>query len=160
MMNDSMQNKLTVLKKLAHRLNEEGITWALGASMLLYFKGVVPDFHDIDLMIINEDADCVKTIFSEMGELQPPNPNDKYQTKTFLEFIIDGVDVDVMAGFAIVKDGAVIDCSLQRDQITEIMDLDGEHIPLQSLTLWSRYYDLMGRSAKSALIEQYLNKQI
>lgn len=43
-----VQKKIDLLKKIAHCFNEAGITWALGASMLLYFKGVVPDFHDID----------------------------------------------------------------------------------------------------------------
>ena len=40
-----------------------------------------------------------------MGEIQPPNPNSKYKTKSFMEFIIDSIDVDVMAGFSIVSDG-------------------------------------------------------
>lgn len=32
-----VEDKIKLLKKIAHKFNEENITWALGASMLLYF---------------------------------------------------------------------------------------------------------------------------
>ena len=31
--------------------------------MLLYFKGIAKDFHDIDVMVTDEDADAAKEIF-------------------------------------------------------------------------------------------------
>ena len=97
------ERKLALLKRIAHRFNQAGITWALGASMMLYFKGIARDFHDLDLMIVNEDASIAQRILSEMGVLQPPMPNPKYKSKMFLEFVIDGIDVDLIAGFAIVS---------------------------------------------------------
>ena len=45
------QKKIELLQKIAHRLNEAHVQWALGASMLLYFKGITSAFHDIDLMV-------------------------------------------------------------------------------------------------------------
>lgn len=151
--------KIEVLKKIAHRFNEAHIVWALGASMLLYFKGITSEFHDIDLMIANEDVECVRTILSEMGKIQPPNPNSKYRTKTFMEFIIDSIDVDVMAGFSIISDGRVFDCSLQEEQVVEKMSLGTELIPLQSPLLWREYYQLMGRTEKVKMIECALSRQ-
>lgn len=65
-----VREKIELLKKIAHRFNESNVVWALGASMLLYFKGIVPDFHDIDLMVVNSDVECVRRILSEMGEIQ------------------------------------------------------------------------------------------
>lgn len=151
--------KIELLKKIAHRFNEFNIVWALGASMLLYFKGIASDFHDVDLMIANSDVECVRKILSEMGEIQPPNPNSKYQTKTFMEFIIDFIDVDVMAGFSILNDGKLFDCSLKEESIIEWMPLDGEKIPLQSPLLWCEYYKLMGRKEKVEMIEKaFLNR--
>ena len=73
-----------------------------------------------------------------------------------MEFVIDGVDVDVMAGFSIVSDGMAHDCSLQKEQIVETFMLDGEVIPLQSVELWRRYYALMGRSSKVDMIDRHL----
>ena len=151
------QEKIELLKKIAHRLSEAHVLWALGASMLLYFKGIASEFHDIDLMIAEADAECVRAILSEMGELQPPNPNPKYQTKVFMEFKIDSIDVDVMAGFSIVSGGKIFDCSLQESQIAEKMFLETEAIPLQSPLLWCEYYRLMGRTEKAEMIERALS---
>ena len=152
----STEEKIELLKKIAHRFDKARIVWALGASMLLYFKGIVPDFHDIDLMISDDDAEYVRSILSEMGKLQPPNPNAKYRTKTFMEFTIDGIDVDVMAGFSVLSDGKLFDCSLKEDQIVEKIALGSELIPLQSPQLWCEYYRLMGRDEKARMIEDAL----
>lgn len=149
--------KIALLKEIARKFQVSHITWALGASMLLYFKGIVPEFHDIDLMISNEDAASVREILSEMGEIQPPNPNPGYQTRTFMEFVIDSVDVDVMAGFSILHDGKLYDCSLSKDQIVEWLTLGDVRIPLQSPTLWCRYYELMGRQEKADMIRGALS---
>lgn len=153
------QEKIQLLLKIAHRLNEAGVEWALGASMMLYFKDITSDFHDIDLMVVDRDAECVRTILSEMGELCPPDPmpNPMYRTKAFMEFLIDSIEVDVMAGFAIVHEGTVYDCSLREDQIVEKMLLGTEVIPLQSPRLWCKYYRLMGRPQKADMIEKALS---
>ena len=151
-----MQKKIELLQKIAHRFNEANVEWALGASMLLYFKGIVSEVHDIDLMVSTRDAELVREILSEMGELHPANPisNPMYRTKVFMEFTIASVDIDVMAGFAIVNEGKIYDCSLYKEQIVERMTLGTEIIPLQSLILWCTYYRLMGRNEKADLIEE------
>ena len=153
-----IQEKIELLKKIAHRFNEAHVVWAIGASMLLYFKGITSEFHDIDLMVSDTDVGCVRKILSEMGEIQPFKPNPKYQTKAFMEFTIDSMDVDVMAGFSIVSEGKLFDCSLQKEQIVEKMLLGAELIPLQSPLLWCEYYRLMGRNEKVEMIESAVSK--
>lgn len=99
----------------------------------------------------------------EMGELRPsdPVPNPMCRTKTFMEFLIESIEesieVDVMAGFAIVHEGTVYDCSLREEQIVEKMPLGTEVIPLQSPQLWCKYYRLMGRPQKVDMIEKALS---
>ena len=51
-----IQKKIELLQKIAHRFNEANIEWALGASMLLYFKGIISEFHDIDFMMLNRSG--------------------------------------------------------------------------------------------------------
>lgn len=155
---NELNKKIKLLKEIAQQFNTAYITWALGASMLLYFKGITSTFNDIDLMISNDDAESVQKILSEMGELQPPNPNPKYKTKVFMEFVINSVDVDVMAGFSILNDGKIYDCSLDKDQIVEWFTLGNTKIPLQSPLLWCEYYKLMGRKEKVDMIERVLSK--
>ena len=148
---DEREKKLKVLRRIARALNEEGVLWALGGSLLLYFKGRAYTFHDIDIMAGEGDIETVKRRLCALGELLPQKPNPGYKTRHFLEFVIDGVEVDVMAGFVIVKDGVDYDCSLRPEQVAEHISLDGENIPLQRLSDWRRYYELMGRPEKAAL---------
>src|SRR5574344_1658989 len=123
MINEEIKTKLSVLVKIAHLLNSNNITYGIGASLLLYFKGKTDTFHDIDIMVIDSDANKVKELLKSIGRLEPPNPNTKYKTKCFLEFNIDGVEVDVMSGFIIVKDGIDYDCSLNKEDIKDFIKL-------------------------------------
>ncbi|MFH1513542.1 MAG: hypothetical protein ABIG45_09340 [Bacillota bacterium] len=147
------EKKLKALAAIARKLNQDGITWAVGGSMLLYFKNIVPEFHDIDIMVMEEDAQAAKEALMRMGALKPSKPKPQYKTKTFLEFVVGGVEVDVLAGFAIVKDGVEYDCSLKKGEITEFAVLENEKIPLHSLTAWRRNYELMGEAFKVKLID-------
>lgn len=46
-----MEKRLAALKRVASLLNGAGIPWALGASGMLYLRGIAPAFHDLDVMI-------------------------------------------------------------------------------------------------------------
>lgn len=156
----TVKEKLELLEKIAYYFNKENVEWALGASMLLYFKGITTEFHDIDLMVSTDDAKKVKDILLGMGKIQESNQNQDsiYRTKIFMEFVIDDIDVDVMVGLAIIYEGKLYDCSLSKDQIVEKIKLGKELVPLQSPQLWCKYYQLMGRKEKVKMIERYLLK--
>lgn len=148
------EKKLAVLSRLARALNGRQAVWAVGASLLLYLKGKAPSFHDIDLMVAEADVGKAKEALLSLGTLQAPNPNAQYKTKHFLEFTIDGVEVDVMAGFCIVKDGAAHYFPLKKEDIQDAVYVNGELVPLQSLAAWRTYYQLMGRVDKVGMIGQ------
>lgn len=152
-MSHETEHKLQVLTTVARHFNEAGSTWAVGASLLLFFKGKTDTFHDIDIMILEADVDVVKAIISDLGTIQPANPNSKYTTHHFIEATIDGVDLDIMAGFGIIKDGIEYDCSLKKEQIIEHIQIGGQEIPLQSLELWKHYYTLMDRENKVKMLK-------
>lgn len=57
-----IQKKLNVLSMIAESLNKNNITWAIGASLLLYFKGIANEFNDIDIIIDEKDVEKVKKI--------------------------------------------------------------------------------------------------
>ena len=71
-----------------------------------------------------------------------------------MEFVVDEVDIDVMAGFVIVDHDKEYDCSLQEEQIVEHKMVNGVNIPLQSVALWRDYYKWMHRDKKVAMIDQ------
>ena len=151
-----LERKLYALTRIAHLLNNSNVTWAVGASVLLYFKGIVDNFHDIDIVISEDDIDTVKELLSSCGTLQPPNPNVRYKTRAFLEYVIDGVDVDVMAGLVILGGEDEHYFPLMQESIADYIQLNDSTVPLQSLEEWKQYYSLMGRTEKVKLIEQAL----
>lgn len=150
-----IQSKLKVLAKIGQALNDGEVTWAVGASLLLYIKGIVTDFHDIDLMVAQEDIKKTRRILASFGSLQPSQPTSQYKTADFLEFVIDGVDVDVMGGLVIVADGKSHAFPLQKEGIHGFARIGGVLIPLQSVKEWRIYYALMGRTDKIKIIDIY-----
>ena len=150
-MND-IDHKLDVLATIAERFNREGVTWAVGASLLLYLKGKIDVFHDIDIMLMEEDIDKAKAILSSLGDVQRPGPKAQYKTRHFLECSIAGVDIDIMAGMVIVSDGKEHDCTLRKAEIAETVLVHGQQIPLHSLAIWKHYYELMGRKDRAEMI--------
>ena len=148
-----VEKKLEVLSKVARELNDNNITWAIGASLLLYIKGISSEFHDIDIMVAESDVQALKNILLSLGELQPKNPNIQYKTKQFLEFKVEGVDIDVMAGFVIVNKGRSFYFPLDKDNIMDYTEINGVKIPLQSIKEWRNYYELMGRTEKVKIID-------
>ena len=147
---------LHVLAEIAHVFNREQIHWALGASMLLYFNGKTDVFHDIDLMVSADDAERARELLLGMqGEERHNAANAMYRTKYFYEFVLQGVDIDLMAGMIIVHDGKEEDCSLREDKIERFIEVEQEQIPLYSLKEWRQFYTWMGREKKvEMMLEQ------
>ena len=120
----NQEKKLEVLVKIAHLFKEHDITWAVGASLLLYFKGIVDDFHDLDLLIHMKDAFKAKELLSSLGEIEIPENNPMFTTKHFYKFKVEDVDIDMMAGFGVIYEGQEYDLALHEDQIEEYKEID------------------------------------
>lgn len=152
-MQKTTEDKLRVLSSIAARLNEKNITWAVGASALLYFNKIVGEFNDLDLMVDDKDALAAKEILLTMGTLHHSDPNRRYRTKHFFEYTIDGVEVDLIGGFVILREDVEQDCSLHADEIAAKVQVNGQTIPLHSVPVWRSYYEWMGRGEKVKLID-------
>jgi hypothetical protein len=152
---DDANSKLNLLSQIAKELNNKEVTWAIGASMLLYFKGIVSEFHDIDIMVTEECIDQTIEILSSFGIMQSPNPNVSYKTNHFIEFLVEGVEIDVMAGLVILNQEKEHRFTLTKENIKEFTEINGVRIPLQSLEEWRTYYHLMGREEKVNLIDAW-----
>ena len=151
----NIKDKLTMLSQIAKELNDKNATWAIGGSVLLYLKGVTSEFNDIDIMIAEEDVETVKEALLSFGKMQAPNPNLEYKTKYFFEFQVDGVDIDVMAGFIIMDKGKECYFPLNKEHIKDFTEINGIKIPLQSLEEWRTFYQLMGRVEKVNMIDAW-----
>lgn len=145
---------LHVLAEIAGIYNREKVHWALGASLLLYFNGKTKVFHDIDLMTTLEDANKAKELLLQHGAILSCSAhNTMYKTKYFYEFVMEGVEIDLMAGMVIVHDDREEDCSMDVHKIERFVELENERIPLYSLKEWRQFYEWMGREKKVLMID-------
>lgn len=143
------------LRKIAELFAVGNITYGVGASMLLYFKGLEAEPRDLDLIVALEDATKADKILSVIGEKQAPNPNVHYSTRFFGEYVIDGIDVDVMAGFKIKSVGKEVEYILD-SKVLESLDSKGVTIWLCPLEDWFVLYLLMpNRQERASTIHDF-----
>ena len=150
-----MEHKLNVLSRIAAALNGRQITWAVGASGMLYLNGITDRFNDLDILIDEEDIAKAKTILDTMGSLQERIPNPNFKTRHFLEYVIEGVEVDVMAGFIITKDGKDHHLPFDASHIERTVTVNEQAIPLQLRSDWQHYYVLLDRPHKALMCKEH-----
>ena len=155
-----INGKLAVLAKLVSALDDAGVTFAVGASAMLFLRGAVDSFNDIDLTAALPDAERAAAVLGGLGEALPPDAQPHYKTRFFREYVIDGVEADLIAGMVIVSDGVAHDCPLCPEDITRTVTACGVKVPLHALACWRRYYALMGRQAKAERIDDALEDRL
>lgn len=148
-----MDPKLQVLVKIANALNAKGVRWAVGGSALLFLKGIVFSFNDLDISVMLEDSQKAREALKEIGDYHSSERLSK--SKVFDEFTIDGVDVDLVSGMILESYGKEYDVSFKNENV-EHMELEGADIILDSLEAWYEIYNLQGRSEKARYIKDYL----
>jgi len=95
-------DKLLVLTQLADLLNRQKLRWAVGGSLMLYLRGVVSDFEDIDLFVTLEDAQQVIELLDQVAIPQETVPSEQFQTVVYKKYLMDGVFIDIMAGLRLL----------------------------------------------------------
>lgn len=148
------------LYKIAKELNENKVTWALGASMLLYYKGIKTRPNDIDLIIDTKDVEKADRILCRMGTKLPANPHLDYGTRYFYEYVIDRVDIDVMSGFIIKRKDKAYEYKIRPDSFDKF-DIRDTACYLCPIEDWYVLYCLMpDREEKVRMLEQYFSKTL
>lgn len=145
------------LSYMGEKLNDSNIAWAVGASILLNQFGLIDKPHDIDIFVDIKDIDRADEILKSIGEKKKWEETATYSTKYFYEYIIDEIDVDVMAGFAVNHTSGVFEYKFDQDSISEFIVINGVNVPFTSLEDWYVIYQLIpNREQKVKMIEKYL----
>lgn len=153
---EERDKKLKVLAALAADLNESDILWAVGASAMLFLRGIVPEFRDIDLLVCEEDIDIAREILLRHGTLLPAKADDRFDSRHFLQFDADGVEIDLIAGFVVNSaDGQQHVCPLEVEEVDACVDVFEQAVALHSLQVWYKYYTWMGRTDRVKTIENF-----
>ncbi len=153
------EEKTVVLAKAAGALNAAGVTWAVGASALLYLEGAAETFNDVDLVIAEGEMPAAEQamLFTGAEQLPVQNPNPVFATKQFTEYRLDGVDFDLLCGFAVRRKNAVFLYPFDQEHIASVTDVHGVPVPLSPLADWFVLYLLMlDREKRAWQIAKYL----
>lgn len=145
------------LSYIGEKLNDDGVVWAVGASIVLHHYGLIDNPSDIDILVDLNDIDKVDKILKSIGENKIKEKSDTYSTKYFYEYVVHGVDIDVMAGLAINYNNGIFEYIFDHTSISEFKEINGVNIPLTSLEDWYTIYQLIpSRKIKVKMIENYL----
>lgn len=153
-----MVDKLfNTLSYIGEKLNNSNIVWGVGASILLNQFGLIDKPNDIDIFIDIMDIEKADKILKSIGEKKMWKKTTIYSTKYFYEYIVEGIDVDVMGGFAVNYNNGVFKYTFDNNSISEYKVINGVNIPFTSLEDWYVIYQLIPkREPKVKMIEKYL----
>lgn len=147
------------LNCIARKLNSKGILWGVGASILLNYYELVEKPNDIDILVHVKDIEKTDKILSCLGEKKSRKRVDTYSTKHFYEYVINDIDIDVMAGLIVNHNCGKYKYEFDYKSITTVKNVNGVDIPLTSLEDWYVIYQLIpGRENKVKMIEDYLKE--
>ena len=146
------------LSYIGEMLNDNGVVWAVGASILLHHYGLIEgNPNDIDILVDLKYIEKVDKILKSIGEKKIREKSGTYSTKYFYEYAVHGVDIDVMAGLSINYNNGIFEYNFDQASISEYKKINGVNIPLSSLEDWYVIYQLIpGREVKVNMIEKYL----
>ena len=147
-------NLQEVLAYIVKALQQEQIRFGIGGSLLLAHHGLPVTPRDIDLVVALEDVERAIQLLSEMGTVVEKDETSLYATQVFQEFIIKGIDIDLMSGLQIRHDEGVFVYPFDEQSI------DSAGRPFMALVDWYVIYQLIpGREQKVAMIEHCLAQQ-
>lgn len=146
-----------VLGSIGEKFNNSNIKWAVGASILLSQFGLIDKPNDIDIVVDINDIKKADKILKDMGEKKIFKKPSTYSTKFFYEYVINEIDIDIMAGLAINHDNGIFEYIFDNSSISEFKVINGVKIPFTSLEDWYVIYQLIpNREAKVNMIEKYI----
>ncbi|RCW40120.1 MULTISPECIES: hypothetical protein [unclassified Halanaerobium] len=145
-----------VLSELAVKLNKKNIRWGVGASVMLNYYGLVDSPNDIDIIVSSDDSSKADKILRSTGEKNFSSDLEIYKSDFFANYSVNGVEVDLIAGFSIKQNSSYFKYDFDKNSITEMWNLESVEIPVAAIEDWYILYQLMpNREEKVMLIEDY-----
>lgn len=152
-----------VFLSIADFFSRKEVKWAIGCSMNLFFRGVVDDFHDIDLIVDINSVGRVKEVMDELGgELMASGGNGCCESDVYLHYQVGKVDIDIISGFRLITFGSSY-CYKYDEEEIDTLRVEGLSIPLISMeAMYVLYFMMEGwqpkRKFKRMLVEEFLKE--
>lgn len=150
-----MQKRLALVETLARRLNPRHIPWAIGSSALLFARGLVDEFRDIDLFINEEDGPDVLEALCGLGPVARGAQRPPYASPFFCTIAAPACGVDIIGGFGVRAGQTEHTIRIGSHAIEQDSRCGAQRIPLMYLEDWLVFYRLMGRTEKVELLRDH-----
>ncbi|MEN9919731.1 MAG: hypothetical protein RL662_2167 [Bacteroidota bacterium] len=154
-------NLQAVLEQITTSLNQSGIVWGVGASVLLHQYGLAKKKPaDIDVLTRMQDMDALNKVLLALGsKKRQEEESGIYSTDFFAEYNLSGVEVDCMAGFKINLPNSVYTYHFAEANVPHRFEVGRVSVPFMTLEDWYVLYQLIpNRESKVLLIEDYFLK--
>ncbi len=146
---------------LFDELRKADVRWGLACSTNLFIRGIVDEFHDLDLIVDIKSIPKVEEIMKEQGAILKETGGNGYcESDMYMHFQFGRVDVDVISGFRVVTFGTHFEYYFNPEEL-QFIELEDKNIPLISMEALYLLYSMMEgwqarRRFKRVLIEEYL----
>lgn len=147
-----------VLFKVNKLFSENSIRFGIGASLLLRSFNLTSKVSDIDIIIHDEDVEKVIEIMNTIGIRRVSKELTLYETESFLEYNVDGIDLDIMSKFSVRTDEGVFLYPFDVKELKYKVVLNCSKIPVLSLENWFVSYLVINRKEKAEIIKKYLKE--
>lgn len=147
--------------EIVSMFEKENIRWGLACSMNLFIRGIVDEFHDVDLLVESQDIPKIRKIMEKIGGVLVATGGNGYcESNEYMNFQLGRIDVDIISGFRVVTFGTQFLYEFSSDEI-ENTKIGSFKIPLISMEALYILYSMMEgwqprRRYKRRLIEEYL----
>lgn len=125
--NNELEKKKNVLIRLIEEMNKEGVVFALSCSGAYFFRGIIDDFHDYDVVVEKESVGKFIDIFTHAlgGQLTfgQNGKEDFFDSKVFCFGTLDGVEFDVICEFTVTTYNTRYCYSLKKEDVEFINNI-------------------------------------
>lgn len=153
-----------VFLRILKEFSERNVKWAVGCSMSLFLRGIVDEFHDLDLIVDKDSIETIKSIMNEIGaEFIATGGNGFCESDVYLHYQVGRVDVDFISGFKVMTFNTQYYYRYNGDELDWIKIEDFNVPVIATEAMYILYYMMEGwqpkRRFKRLLIEEYLRQQ-
>ena len=161
------EERKEVFFKIITNFSKSGIVWGIACSMNLFLRGIVDEFHDLDLIVDGEDIHKVKKIMDKLGaRIIGTGGNGYCESEHYYHYQLGRVDIDVISGFKVRTFGTEFIYRIRSKEVdyTTLYEEKKVHIPMIPLEALYILYSMMEgwqprRRYKRILIQEYLKKE-
>lgn len=139
------REKLEILRKVSKAFEENGIHWAISCSSALFFRGIVDDFNDYDLLLDVKDVEKAKKVLTSCGVVldeNTPQKNTYFDSPYYQQAKAGNVEFDLIADISVKTFGGLY--TFKVEQGLEMNSLEGNIcIPLIPIEAQLVLYGMM-----------------